>query len=431
MNYAETLQYLYNQLPVFHFVGSEAYKPGLQNTTLLMEALNHPYKNYKTIHVAGTNGKGSVSHFLSAIFQSAGYKVGLYTSPHLVDFGERIKVDAQLIDKQYVIDFVADNSINFEKIKPSFFEATMAMAFAYFDRSQVDIAIIEVGLGGRLDSTNIITPELSIITNISFDHTEYLGNTIAKIAAEKAGIIKKQIPVVIGETNVESEPVFREVAAQQNSEIYFADKEYNARFSDIAQDNQLITVNNSLDYRIGLTGTYQLKNIATVLKSMDILKPKFTKITPGNIVDGLKNIVDYTGLMGRWQCFGKNPSIFMDTAHNYAGVCELVQHIKNQSFENLHLVFGMVKDKDITNILEILPTDAHYYFSNAAIARALPAENLKLLAQKYELHGNSYRTVAQALEGAKNNATENDLILVFGSNFVVGEAIVYQNQKES
>lgn len=429
MNYSETLQYLFNQLPVFHFVGGDAYKPGLHNTMHLMDALNHPYKKYKTIHVAGTNGKGSVSHFLSAILQSAGYKVGLYTSPHLVDFGERIKVDGQVIEEQFVVSFIEANIANFELIKPSFFEATMAMAFEYFNHCQVDVAIIEVGLGGRLDSTNVITPELSIITNISFDHTEFLGNTIAKIAAEKAGIIKKEVPVVIGETNSESEPVFREIAKQQNSRIYFADKEYEVSFSNHQMDKALVKVNNNTDYFVGLTGTYQLKNIATVLKSMDILVSKFQNIKPENIADGLENIVSLSGLMGRWQCFGTKPYLFMDTAHNYAGVYELAQHVRKQQFNKLHLVFGMVKDKDISNILEILPTNAHYYFSNAAIARALPAEELKNAAQMFDLKGDSYQTVANALQSAQNKAAENDSIIVFGSNFVVGEAITYINLK--
>jgi len=424
MNYNETLQYLYDRLPVFHFSGANAYKPGLENTIRLMDTLNHPYRKYKTIHVAGTNGKGSVSHFLSAILQSAGYKVGLYTSPHLVDFGERIRVNGQMIDKEYVVKFVEENDASFETIQPSFFEATMAMAFNYFADCEVDVAVIEVGLGGRLDSTNIITPELSIITNISFDHVEFLGDTIEKIATEKAGIIKNNIPVVIGETTHESKTVFEQIAAINNSYIYFAENEINIKSIETSNLKMKVLVNDLTNYMVGLTGTYQLKNIATVLKSVEILQELGFNISENNIATGLENVIDLTGFMGRWQCFGTEPSIFVDTAHNFAGISELVNHINSLVFNKLHLVFGMVNDKDISKILQILPTNAIYYFSNAKIARALPANELKAKANAVGLIGEVFINVEEAVIGAKISANTNDFILVFGSNFVVGEAIV-------
>jgi dihydrofolate synthase / folylpolyglutamate synthase len=424
MNYNETLQYLYDRLPVFHFSGANAYKPGLENTIRLMDTLNHPYRKYKTIHVAGTNGKGSVSHFLSAILQSAGYKVGLYTSPHLVDFRERIRVNGQMIDKEYVVKFVEENNASFETIQPSFFEATMAMAFNYFADCEVDVAVIEVGLGGRLDSTNIISPELSIITNISFDHVEFLGDTIEKIATEKAGIIKNNIPVVIGETTPESKTVFEQIAAISNSYIYLAENEINIKSIETTNLKMKVLVNDLTNYMVGLTGTYQLKNIATVLKSIEILQKLGYRISENNIATGLENVIDLTGFMGRWQCFGTEPSIFVDTAHNFAGISELVNHINSLVFNKLHLVFGMVNDKDISKILQILPTNAIYYFSNAKIARALPANELKAKANAVGLMGEAFINVEEAVIGAKMSANTNDFILVFGSNFVVGEAIV-------
>lgn len=424
MNYNETLQYLYDRLPVFHFSGANAYKPGLENTIRLMDTLNHPYQKYKTIHVAGTNGKGSVSHFLSAILQSSGYRVGLYTSPHLVDFGERIRVNGQIIEKEYVVKFVENNKSNFDTIQPSFFEATMAMAFNYFADCEVDVAVIEVGLGGRLDSTNIITPELSIITNISFDHVEFLGDTIEKIAAEKAGIIKINVPVIIGETTAESKPVFEKIAVLNNSNIYFAENEINIKSIETSNLKMKVSVNELTNYIVGLTGTYQLKNIATVLKSIEILQELGFIISENNIATGLENVIDLTGFMGRWQCFGTEPPIFVDTAHNFAGISELVNHINTLEFNVLHLIFGMVNDKDISKILQILPTTATYYFTNANIARALPAKELKAKANAIGLKGEAYTTVENAVDSAKMAAEINDFILVFGSNFVVGEAIV-------
>jgi len=422
MNYEETLQYLYDRLPVFHFSGASAYKPGLENTLRLMDAINHPYLKYKTIHVAGTNGKGSVSHFLSAILQAAGYKVGLYTSPHLVDFGERIKVNGQMIDKEYVVNFVENNQFNFDNIRPSFFEATMAMAFSYFADCEVDIAVIEVGLGGRLDSTNIISPELSIITNISFDHVEFLGDTIEKIATEKAGIIKPTIPVVIGESTPESKTVFGTTAKIHNSPIYFAENDLVVNCIEDSIIEMKIAVNNKL-YRTGLTGKYQLKNIATVIKSVEVLQNIGFSISENAIACGLQNVIQITGFMGRWQSFGSNPPIFVDTAHNFAGIFELVQHVKSLKYNVLHLVFGMVNDKDISKILQILPPSATYYFTNANIARALPAKQLMLEANNAGLNGNMFESVELAVNQTLVNAQEDDFVLIFGSNFVVGEAI--------
>lgn len=422
MNYEETLQYLYDRLPVFHFSGASAYKPGLENTLRLMDAINHPYLKYKTIHVAGTNGKGSVSHFLSAILQAAGYKVGLYTSPHLVDFGERIKVNGQMIDKEYVVNFVENNQFNFDNIRPSFFEATMAMAFSYFADCEVDIAVIEVGLGGRLDSTNIISPELSIITNISFDHVEFLGDTIEKIATEKAGIIKPTIPVVIGESTPESKTVFGTTAKIHNSPIYFAENDLVVNCIEDSIIEMKIAVNNKL-YKAGLTGKYQLKNIATVIKSVEVLQNIGFSISENAIACGLQNVIQITGFMGRWQSFGSNPPIFVDTAHNFAGIFELVQHVKSLKYNVLHLVFGMVNDKDISKILQILPPSATYYFTNANIARALPAKQLMLEANNAGLNGNMFESVELAVNQTLVNAQEDDFVLIFGSNFVVGEAI--------
>lgn len=424
MNYDETLQYLYSRLPVFHFTGSSAYKPGLENTIRLMDALNHPYSRYKTIHVAGTNGKGSVSHFLSAILQVAGYKVGLYTSPHLVDFGERIRVNGQVIDKEYVVNFVENYKSDFDVIQPSFFEATMAMAFNYFADNEVDVAVIEVGLGGRLDSTNIITPELSIITNISFDHVEFLGDTIEKIAAEKSGIIKKNTPVVIGETTTDTKSVFCRFADANNAAIYFAENEINIRCINSTYLKMSVLVNESVNYTVGLPGVYQLKNVVTVLKSIDLLQNAGFNISGNDIAYGLENVIELTGFMGRWQCMGTEPAVFVDTAHNFAGISELVQQINLLEYNKLHLVFGMVNDKDISKILQILPKKAIYYFANANIARALPAQELCIQATAAGLNGFPYSSVEKAVIAATSDADSDDFVLIFGSNFVVGEAII-------
>lgn len=428
MNYDQTLEYLYNRLPVFHHVGAAAYKPGLDNTINLMNALGNPHRDFKTIHVAGTNGKGSVSHLLAAVFQSAGYKTGLYTSPHLVHFGERIRVDGQMIDEQYVIDFVENNIQALDKIQPSFFEATMAMAFRYFADEQVDIAIIEVGLGGRLDSTNIISPLLSVITNISFDHVGFLGDTLAKIAAEKAGIIKENTPVVIGEWLPETRLIFEQKATSMNSPLYTPDA---AMIFSGYEDGCMICTDSTGDiYKLGLTGDYQLKNVATVLKTIDIYnkhvadnaeKGRSESLSDSAVRYGLEHVTEITNFRGRWELIQEHPKIIADTGHNVAGIQFVVQQLKQQSYQKLHIVMGMVNDKDISHVLELLPLEAEYYFTQAAVLRALPARDLQVQAESFGLKGNFYLSVKEAVDAAKKNAGEMDLIFVGGSNFVVGE----------
>ena len=428
--YQSTLDYLYARLPVFHHIGSAAYKPGLENSIALMDALGNPQAKYRTIHVAGTNGKGSVSHFLAAILQSAGYKVGLYTSPHLVDFGERIRVNGKMIEQQYVIDFVTNDEALFSEIEPSFFEATMAMAFAYFADSEVDIAIIEVGLGGRLDSTNIISPILSVITNISFDHVGFLGDTLAKIAYEKAGIIKANTPVVIGEWLPDTRPVFEQKAKNENAKLYCAEELENViSIGTNLYGNQCVESKDFKDLTVGLCGTYQLKNIATVLTVVKVFNQlsslyNFSKIiTDESLRCGLENVAEITGLRGRWETLQTNPTIVCDTGHNVAGIAYVVEQIQAQKYETLRIVIGMVNDKDVSAVLALLPKDAKYYFTQAQIARALPAEDLKIQAESFGLEGKAYVSVIQALISAKNDSKTNDFVFIGGSNFVVGEAL--------
>jgi len=422
-SYSETIEYLYDRLPVFHHIGSSAYKPGLDNTIQLMAALNNPHSRYRSIHVAGTNGKGSVSHFLAAILQCAGYKVGLYTSPHLVDFGERIRINGTMIDQQYVIDFVENNKILFEKIQPSFFEATMAMAFSYFADNEVDVAIIEVGLGGRLDSTNIIQPELSVITNISFDHVGLLGDTLEKIAEEKAGIIKKNIPVVIGEVLPETRPVFETKARKENAPLYFAEEQLTVSFIGYEDGKMKIEIPDSKSYLVGLTGFYQLKNIAATLIAVIQLNKLNFLIAEDSIEKGLKFVTEITGLQGRWQILQKSPTVVADTGHNVAGIQFVVNQLKTENYKTLRIVIGMVNDKDISSVLGLLPVEAHYYFTQADIARALPAEELCKKAQKFGLNGCVYNSVKQAVNSAISASDKDDFILIGGSNFVVGEAL--------
>jgi dihydrofolate synthase/folylpolyglutamate synthase len=423
MTYSETLQFLYDRLPVFHHVGGSAYKPGLDNTIQLMSALKNPHTRYRTIHVAGTNGKGSVSHFLASVLQCAGYKVGLYTSPHLVDFGERIRVNGMMIDEQYVVDFVEDHKALFDKIKPSFFEATMAMAFNYFADSEVDVAVIEVGLGGRLDSTNIIQPGLSVITNISFDHTGFLGDSLEKIAFEKAGIIKKGTPVIIGEALAETRPVFEAKASQEGAPIYFAEELIEVSFVEYQYAKTRVKTSDDKSYLVGLTGMYQLKNIATTLTAIEELKKQKLNISEDCITKGLEFVTEITGLRGRWQVLQQNPTVVADTGHNVAGIQCVVDQLKTQQFETLRIVIGMVNDKDISSVLAILPATARYYFTQANISRALSAEELKEKAQSYGLYGLSYSSVEQAVHAAISESGTEDFVLIGGSNFVVGEAL--------
>lgn len=423
MNYPEAIEYLYNRLPVFHQIGAAAYKPGLENSIRLMEQLHNPQNEYRIIHVAGTNGKGSVSHFLSAILQSAGYKTGLYTSPHLVDFGERIRVNGKKIQPEYVADFVEKNEKMLDKIQPSFFEATMAMAFRYFADCAVDVAVIEVGLGGRLDSTNIVSPALSVITNISFDHTEFLGNTLAQIAAEKAGIIKPEIPVVIGEVVPETRPVFIQKAQEQNSPLTFAEENISVKFIEYSADKMIVETRDDEKLIVGLCGEYQLKNIATVLTAVEELQKLGFAIYREDVKNGLENVIPLTNLQGRWQVISHKPTVVLDTGHNKGGIENIVHQLKKQHYEKLRIVIGMVKDKDISGVLSLLPRDAVYYFTNAATERALPALKLKEQAERTGLNGKAYSTVEQAVKLALEEAGEKDFVFIGGSNFVVGEAL--------
>lgn len=424
--YSQTLQYLYNRLPVFHQIGGAAYKPGLDNSVHLMNALNNPQTKYKTIHVAGTNGKGSVSHFLAAILQKAGYKVGLYTSPHLVDFGERIRVDGQMIEQQYVIDFVAKHKDLFSKIEPSFFEATMAMAFDYFAFCKVDVAIIEVGLGGRLDSTNILQPELSVITNISFDHVEFLGDTLEKIASEKAGIIKRNTPVVIGEAVPETRIVFEAKAKEMNAPLFFAEERFKVSLKEYFDGKMLVETSDKVMYKIGLCGNYQLKNIATTLTAVEQLTTLDFSISEVAIKQGLELVTEITQLQGRWQVLQQSsPLVVCDTAHNVSGIEFVVEQLKAQMYKTLRIVMGVVNDKDISSVMAILPTEAQYYFTQANIARALPADQLLEKGKSYGLKGNSYMSVKEAIKSAIEDSELNDLVFIGGSNFVVGEAIPF------
>lgn len=423
MNYTETIEYLYNRLPVFHHIGGSAYKPGLENTIRLMNGLGNPQNSYRTIHIAGTNGKGSVSHMLAAVLFQAGYKVGLYTSPHLVDFGERIRVNGKMIDEQYVVDFVQNHMDMFDRIEPSFFEATMAMAFDYFAFSGVDVAVIEVGLGGRLDSTNVITPELSVITNISFDHVGFLGNTLDKIAFEKAGIIKHGVPVVIGEAMPETRPVFEAKAKQEEAPLVFAEEQMTIIPSEFEGGKMWIETWENKKFLVGLSGKYQLKNCATVLTAVEQLRQLNFEISEPALVSGLENVTELTGLRGRWETLQDSPRVIADTGHNVAGIEFVTSQLLTLEFNKLHFVMGMVNDKDISSVLALLPSEADYYFTQAAIARALPADELMARAGSFNLNGRAYPSVNEAIKVALANAAEGDLVFIGGSNFVVGEGL--------
>ncbi|WP_297090954.1 folylpolyglutamate synthase/dihydrofolate synthase family protein [uncultured Draconibacterium sp.] len=431
MDYKATLNYLFEQLPVFQRTGPAAYKNNLDNTLQLDELYHHPHRNYKTIHVAGTNGKGSVSHMLASVLQAAGYKTGLYTSPHLKDFRERIKVNGEMIEEEMVVDWVRAFRTNNElwKISPSFFELTVALAFDYFAQRKVDVAVIEVGLGGRLDSTNIITPDLSIITNIGLDHTNLLGNTFEEIAAEKAGVIKKDVPVVIGTSQQETAAVFTKKAKEAGASIYFSDQEYVVNYAMLTMKGkqQLSVQATGQDVLQGLEldllGQYQHKNIPAVLKSFEILNAKGYSITDNNIRDGLSNVIKTTGLLGRWQVLDTNPLIVCDTGHNEDGIRAIVNQLKNTAYKKLHFIIGTVGDKDPDKVLALLPLEATYYFVKAAIPRAMSAELLAEKAGKFNLEGKVFASVAEAFLYAKKQAETNDLIFVGGSTFVVAEVL--------
>jgi dihydrofolate synthase/folylpolyglutamate synthase len=428
MTYEQTINYLYSQLPMYSRIGAAAYKEDLHNTIALCNAINNPQKKFKSIHIAGTNGKGSTSHMLAAILQQAGYKTGLYTSPHLKDFRERIKINGEMISQDFVIDFVERTKTISEEIKPSFFELTVAMAFDYFEKEKIDIAVIETGLGGRLDSTNIITPLLSIITNIGYDHMDLLGNTLEKIAAEKAGIIKPGVPVVIGEYLPETKNIFVEKATQCHAPIYFASDEYavsNIHYTmqwlscDVTSTEHNITETFELD----LNSLYQTKNIRTVLCAEEILMQLGFNIKNADEKQALKNAKKLTGLYGRWDVISSNPTIILDVAHNEDGIKQLLHQLSlvHRTSNTVHFIIGMVKDKDVSKLLSILPKNAHYYFCNAHIERALPHKELQEKAKIFELNGVSFDDVNEAIKAAKLNVAADDIIIVCGSVFLVAE----------
>lgn len=426
--YSQVLDYLYAQLPMFQRIGAAAYKADLSNTLKITELLGNPHQNLRCVHIAGTNGKGSTSHMLAAVLQAAGYKVGLYTSPHLKDFRERIRINGKMIPKKEVIAFVNTYKADFESISPSFFEWTVGLAFQYFANQKVDIAIIETGLGGRLDSTNIITPLLSIITNISFDHQAILGDTLAQIAHEKAGIIKKEVPVIISEYQEEVEGIFRQKATELNAPICFAGLVYHTSTTDT--NTQLLTVNvhanEKLIYKnlqLDLSGLYQLNNCKGVIKGIQILTEKGFVITEQHLRRGLKGVKKLTGLQGRWQILATKPLTICDTGHNEAGIKLILEQVAATAHRKLHWILGMVNDKDIAKVLALLPQKAQYYFCKPAIPRGLDEQALKHQAHAIGLRGECYTSVKEALLAAKKRANKEDLILVAGSNFVVAEVV--------
>jgi dihydrofolate synthase/folylpolyglutamate synthase len=487
MTYQETIQYLYSQLPLFTRVGQSAYKANLNNTIELCRRLDNPHHNFKAVHIGGTNGKGSTSHMLAAILQTAGYKTGLYTSPHLKDFRERIRINGQMIGEQEVIDFVALNRVNFDEIRPSFFEMNVALAFDVFAKEKVDIAVVEVGLGGRLDSTNVITPLLSVITNIGWDHMNILGDTLQLIATEKAGIIKPGSPVVIGERQPEVETIFIDKAKRENSRITFASdiftvvksevgsrkskvesqkSEVESQKSGLIEQDQYLSVEiarisgssatsefnvptapplslpsspglstsdfqlptsgfrlPTLDLRLDLTGTYQLKNVKTVLCAVDELRLQGFNINDEHIKTALSQVTKLTGLRGRWEILSHHPLTICDTGHNPEGIAEVLKNIASVNYEHLHFVIGMVNDKDAGKILQMLPQNATYYFCKPDIPRGLDAESLKRKAESFGLSGDNYTSVKAALKAAQQGAGKNDLVFVGGSTFVVAEVI--------
>ncbi|MDT0677203.1 bifunctional folylpolyglutamate synthase/dihydrofolate synthase [Autumnicola musiva] len=396
---------MFQQLPMFQRVGAQAFKKDLSRTLALTKHLDNPEKDIKYIHVAGTNGKGSSSHMLASIMQEAGYKVGLYTSPHLKDFRERIKINGKVISQQEVVRFIDENEDFLKKYELSFFEMTVGMAFDYFARQEVDIAVIEVGMGGRLDSTNIITPEVAIITNIGLDHTAFLGNTLAEIASEKAGIIKKDTPVIIGEKHTETAPVFTKKAEEVGSEIIFA--------SDL----------NFPNYHTDLKGDYQKKNLKTVLTTIQVLQEKGWNITEEAVINGLNNVKLHTGLQGRWDVLREKPKVICDTAHNAEGIEMVMNQLKKEKFQHLHIVLGVVNDKDLSIILPLFPQNGKYYFCKPDVPRGLDAGNLQEEAEKFKLRGRIYTSVKEALFAAEEEALDEDLIFIGGSNFTVAEVI--------
>ncbi|MDD2961771.1 MAG: Mur ligase family protein [Muribaculaceae bacterium] len=426
MEYNDAIEFLYNQLPMFQRVGGTAYKAGLETSIKLNKIFNEPYKSYHTIHIAGTNGKGSVSHLLAATLQLSGYKVGLYTSPHLIDFRERIKVNGEMISKEAVMKFIDSYLSNSESdtVKPSFFELTMTMAFDYFRQQKVDVAVIEVGLGGRLDSTNIINPDLCVITNISFDHTQFLGTTLAEIASEKAGIIKHDIPVLIGESTDETRPVFLNKAQKEGACITFA--EDNNKILAYSRSEHYLKFDTS-DFGIlrgELSGDCQIRNANTVLNSISILRGLNYKIGNDAVINAFAEVCELTGLMGRWMTVNNKPRCICDTGHNVGGIKYIVNQLKSEKYDKLHIIIGFVNDKDVTHIMEMLPTNATYYFTQAQIPRALSCEKVQNIAQKYNLVGEKYNTVIEAYNVALKASKIDDLIFIGGSTFIVADLLI-------
>ncbi|MDA9121001.1 bifunctional folylpolyglutamate synthase/dihydrofolate synthase [Flavobacteriales bacterium] len=428
MNYSETLEYLFSQLPMYQRQGAPAFKKDLSNTLALCELLGNPQNKFKSIHIAGTNGKGSVSHMLASVFQEAGYKVGLYTSPHLTDFRERIKINGQMISEQFVIDFVADYKAGFEEIKPSFFEMTVALAFDQFVKNEVDIAVIETGLGGRLDSTNVVTPKLSVITNIGYDHQQFLGDTLPEIAGEKAGIIKPNVPVVVGEFQQEVAEVFEDKARETNSRLRFANREWETREEVLEDDKLQMKIRHydgmELEVESELSGPHQAKNLITALEAIRTLSDASWNVTREHFKAGINHVVSNTGLKGRWQVLGRNPLIIADTGHNREGLEPNIKRLlSNRNPEQLHFVWGMVNDKDVAKTFAMLPKEASYYFCKPDVPRGLEVSVLSEKASEIELKFSIYNSVQTALEAAKNKAQSEDIIYVGGSTFVVAEVV--------
>ena len=429
MTYAETLDYLFNALPMFQRVGASAYKADLTNTISLCAHLGNPQETFKTIHVAGTNGKGSTSHALASVFQAAGYKTGLYTSPHLKSFTERIRIGGKEITEEDVVEFVANNRAFLDQLQPSFFEMTVGMAFWYFAKEAVDIAVIEVGMGGRLDSTNVIHPELCVITTIGYDHTQFLGNTLPLIAGEKAGIIKQGVPVVISQTQKETQAVFSQQAAAKQVAIVFADQQWEVTKLPESEDPSILRPSNfkvrsseaEFDLRFGLNGDYQRFNLPGILEAVKQLRNQGWNLSDKALQVGLESISEQTGLKGRWQLLQVKPIILTDTGHNEAGIGEVVNQLKKYSYSKLWMVIGMVNDKDISKVLDLLPKEANYIFCQASIPRALDAHELARKGNEKGLIGQVIPTVTEALEFARKNASPDDLIFVGGSTFVVAE----------
>lgn len=426
MNYAQTVDYLFSRLPMFSRIGAAAFKKDLTNTIALCESLGNPQHKFKSIHIAGTNGKGSVSHMLAAVLQTCGYKTGLYTSPHLKDFRERIKVNGAMIEEEFVIDFTERIKSQIDKVEPSFFEITVAMAFEYFAKQEVDIAVIETGLGGRFDSTNIITPELSVITNIGWDHMNILGDSLEKIAFEKAGIIKNSVPVVIGEVINETENVFMSAAKERSAPIIIASEKRQSLSWNWVKHELVVEVARPQKtdheiYHLDLNGIYQVKNLLTVLAACTVLQEHGWDIHEQNIKKGLKQVKKMTGLHGRWEIIHSHPSVVLDVAHNEDGVKQLIEQLEVTDHDHLHIILGIVKDKDAGKVLSLFPQSAQYYFTQANIPRALDANSLRDIASTYLLEGNVYPDVNDALRHALSRAGKKDLILICGSVFLVGE----------